>query len=302
MLTPATVELNPQYNVNGVPRPLAALRFLKHVDEICVVENGAVPELGIVVNGRMIGLVDPYDEWEMTSAFDQGSTIERIRKLKPLVIFKYQWRRNCNYPIGTVSAGLPCFQELVCPGDLLTRPRPIDVTARMRGIGDYHWAVAKDEWMIARAHLVVQGEILGRQGYCTKRGFVEIDHYASELWNAQIGFDWRGAGYLTHRLIEYIRAGVVPITRPMGEEFPLRDDVILEDGIHYVSCSDPGQFANEARRLLADPSKIERMRRNLIELWQRKLCPRAQGHWIWEKLKAALLEKPSDNFGLTEEL
>src|SRR5688572_12683474 len=133
MLTPATVELNPQYNVNGVPRPLAILHFLQHVDEICVVENGYVPELAIVVNGQMIGLVDPYDEWEMASAYDRGSTIERIRELSPLVIFKYQWRRGGNYPTGTVSAGLPCFEELVPPSDLLTRPRPIDVTARMRG-------------------------------------------------------------------------------------------------------------------------------------------------------------------------
>ena len=101
-----TVQLNPQYRVNGVSRPLETLRFLKNVAEVCVVENGSLPELGIVVNDRMIGLVDPYDEWEMTSAFDQWSTIERIEELKPLVIFKYQWRRGGNYPHGTISAGL----------------------------------------------------------------------------------------------------------------------------------------------------------------------------------------------------
>jgi hypothetical protein len=284
----ATVEINPQYPVNGVHRPLAVLRYLKHVDEIRVVENEAIPELGIVVDGRMTGLVDPYDEWELTSAFDRCSTVERIRELKPLVILKYQWRRGCDYPSGTVSAGLPCYEEVPPPADLLTRPRPIDVTARMRGVGEYHWAVPKDEWMIARAHLSVQAEILEREGFCARRGFVESARYASELWDAKIGFDWRGAGYLTHRLIEYIRAGVVPITRPMGQEFPLRDDVILENGVHYVSCSDPGRFADEARRLLADPEKVETMRRNLIELWQEKLCPRAQGYWIWKQLKGAL--------------
>jgi hypothetical protein len=288
MSMPVMVELNPQYKVNGVSRPLETLRFLKHVDEVCVVENGSLPELGIVVNERMIGLVDPYDEWDLTSAFDRWSTIERIKELQPSVIFKYQWRRGEHYPNGTISAGLPCLKDLVPPDDLLTRHRPIDVSARMRGVGEYHWAVPKDEWMVARAHLVVQAEILAREGFCAKRGFVAAAHYASELWDTRIGFDWRGAGYLTHRLIEYIRAGVVPITRPMGNEFPLREDVILEDGVHYVSCSDPGQFANEARRLLADSKKIERMRRNLIELWQQKLCPRAQGYWIWEKLKAAL--------------
>src|SRR5437763_4617143 len=161
---PVMVELNPQYKVNGVSRPLETLRFLKNVDEVCVVENGSLPELGIVVNDRMIGFVDPYDEWEMTSAFDRCSTIERIRELKPLVIFKYQWRRGGNYPNGTISAGLPCLKELFPPDDLLTRPRPIDVSARMRGVGEYNWAVPKEEWMIGRVHLVVQAVILASGG------------------------------------------------------------------------------------------------------------------------------------------
>ena len=88
--------------------------------------------------------------------------------------------------------------------------------------------------------------------------------------------------------MEYIRAGVVPITRPLGEEWPIREDVILQDGIHCVFCPDPADFAREASKLLLDRAKLARIRRNLMELWQEKLCPAAHGLWIWEKLKAVL--------------
>lgn len=284
------VELNPWYTVNKDRRRLEILPYLRHVSEICVVENEGIPALCIVVNGRMLGMVDPYDEWEMASPSDPGNMAERIRELKPSVIFKYQFRRGIDYPPGTTSAGYPCFRrfrQVACPADLLTRARPIDITARMRVNRDYDWAV-DEHWMIARSRIVEQAKLLGREGHNSKWGFVNADQYLSELWDAQIGFDWRGRGFLTHRIIEYIRAGVVPITRPLGEEWPVREDVILEDGIHCVFCSNPSQFAREARLLLADRAKIENIRHNLIELWQEKLCPAAQGYWIWEKLKGAL--------------
>lgn len=288
MASKVRVELNPWYNVNKVPRRLEILPYLRHVNEICVVENEGIPALSIVVNGKVLGLVDPYDECETASRYDEGSTIQRIRELKPSLIFKYQWHRGIDYPPGTISAGYPCFRPVPCPANLLTRPRPIDITARMRVNYDYHWGVDA-HWMIARSRIVQQTALLGREGYNTRWGFVSADQYVSELWGAQIGFDWRGAGFLTHRIIEYIRAGVVPITRPLGDEWPVREDVILEDGVHCVFCSDPSQFACEARLLLADRPKIERIRRNLIELWREKLSPAAQGDWIWEKLKTALV-------------
>ena len=163
------------------------------------------------------------------------------------------------------------------PSDLLTRARPIDITARMRTY-DHH-----------RSRVVEQAKRLGQEGYTIHVDLVDMDQYLADLWNAQIGFDWYGSGMLTYRMIEYIRAGVVPILHPLGAEWPVRDDVILEHGVHCVYCSNPNDFANEARRLLADPAKIEKIRRNLIALWETKLCPEAQGYWTWEKLKAALV-------------
>lgn len=280
------VELNPTYKVNGISRPLEILPWLKQVDEISVVANSHVPPLSIVVNNRVLAVVDPFDGPEMNSPCDEDSTLQRVRDLRPSLIFKYQWRRGVDYPKGTVSAGYPCVKDVACPTDLLTRSRSIAITARMRVNGDYHWA-ANTDWMLARSRIVNQAKLLRYLGHNTKWGLIGDGEYLSELWDTRIGFEWSGNGYLTHRLIEYIRAGVVPITRPLGDEWPIREDVALEDGVHCVFCPDPYRFAQEASRLLLNPQKIARIRRNLLKLWDEKLCPKAQGNWIWSKLKAA---------------
>jgi hypothetical protein len=281
------VELNPDYKVNGGLRPLEILSWLQQVDEISVATNSKVPPLSIVVNNRVVAVVDPFDEPELNSPSDEGSTLERIRELQPLLVFKYQWRRGVEYPRGTISAGYPCLQDVECPPDLLTRRRPIAITARMRVNHDYHLAT-NTQWMLARSCIVNQARLLSPLGHNTKCGLVDTGEYTSELWDTQIGFEWRGNGYLTHRLMEYIRAGVVPLTRPLGKEWPIREDVILEDGVHCVFCPDPYRFAHEASRLLLDTEKIARIRRNLLKLWQDKLCPKAQGNWMWSKLRQAL--------------
>jgi hypothetical protein len=280
------VELNPWYRVNDELRALHFLSYLKHVKEISVVENEDISPLAIVVNGQVLGVIDPYDGWETSSIRRRGYMVPTIRSLKPRVVFKYQCRRGADYPRGTVSAGYPCLREIVGPQDLLTRARPINVTARMRVNHDYLWA-ADVPWMLARSAIVEQAKLLSTEGYNCRFGFASVEQYESELWNAEVGFDWRGAGYLTHRLIEYVRAGVVPITCPFGEEWPVREDVVLEDGVHGIFCSDPKEFASEAKSLLRDAAKIRKIRRNLVDLWQEKLAPAAQGCWIWRKLQAA---------------
>lgn len=282
------VEVNPNYKCSGGTRPLEILPWLREVKEITLVENGDLPQLSIVVHKRVVALVDPFDEAGMESRFDDaGSTLQRVAALQPSVIFKYQFRRGVDYPEGTISAGYPCFRNVACPSDLLTRRRPIKIMARMRMNGDYHWAT-NTEWMKARTCIVNQARLLARLGHDTRSGLTGNMEYTAELWDTQIGFDWCGTGYLTHRLIEFIRAGVVPITRPLGREWPIREDVILEDGVHCIFCPDPFNFAQEASRLLLDVEKIERIRRNLARLWEEKLCPAAQGHWMWSKVKEAM--------------
>lgn len=281
------LEVNPTYRVSGNLRSLEIVRWLREVDEISVVENSKIPPLALVVNKRVVAVVDPFDDPDLDSRWDdEGSTRQRIDELQPSIVFKYQWRRGVDYPNGTISAGYPCLQDVAQPVDLLTRRRHIAVIARMRGNWDYHWAM-DTEWMKARSCIVSQIKLLTQLGHEARAGLTNPAEYTSELWDSQIGFEWRGSGYLTHRLIEYIRAGVVPITRPLGREWPIREDVVLEHGVHCIFCPDPYRFAQEASRLLLDPQKIARIRRNLLQLWEEKLCPRAQGHWLWSKIKEA---------------
>lgn len=281
------LEVNPNYRVSGSSRPLEIVRWLREVDEITVVENCEIPPLAIVVNKRVVAVVDPFDDAGLESRWDdEGSTRQRICDLQPSIVLKYQWRRGVDYPRGTISAGYPCLEEVAQPPDLLTRKRPIAVIARMRVNWDYHWAT-DIEWMKARSCIVSQIKLLTQLGHQARGGLTSAAEYTQELWDSQLGFEWRGSGYLTHRLIEYIRAGVVPITRPLGKEWPIREDVALEDGVHCIFCPDPYRFAQEASRLLLDQPKIARIRRNLLELWEEKLCPRAQGYWLWSKIKEA---------------
>lgn len=279
------VQLNPVYKVNGNSRALEILPWLEQVNEIAVVADNALPPLSIAVNDRIVAVVDPFDEPQLTSACDEGSTIQRVKDLQPLLIFKYQWQRGMDYPPGTINAGYPCVKNVTGPPDLLTRKRTITVTARMRVNGDYQ---RNTEWMMDRSRIVAQARLLERLGQTTRYGMTGANEYISELWDSQIGFDWRGYGYLTHRLIEYIRAGVIPITRPLGDHWPIREDVILEDGVHCIFCPDPFNFAREASRLLLEPQKIACIRRNLLQVWEERLCPKAQGYWLWSKLRAAI--------------
>lgn len=281
------LEVNPTYCNSGGSRALEILPWLREVSEITVVDNPHVPPLSIVLNKRVVAVVDPFDDPDLNSRWDdEGSTQQRIKDLQPAIVFKYQWRRGVDYPSGTISAGYPCAEVLPCPTDLLTRKRHIAVTARMRINKDYHWG-RDTEWMKARSCIVGQIKLLTQLGHEARVGLTSAAEYTAELWDSQIGFEWRGSGYLTHRLIEYIRAGVVPITRPLGNEWPIREDVVLEDDVHCIFCPDPYRFAQEASRLLLDQQKIARIRRNLLELWEEKLCPKAQGYWLWSKIKAA---------------
>lgn len=259
---------------------------LRQVSGLDVVESRAIPPQCIAISGRIVALVDDWDEWQSASLAHDGVIVQAIRRVGPSLVFKHQYRSGIDYPFGTVSAGYFCAVDVPsAPGDLCERDRPIDVSARMRADGGaYGMPGVSRGWLNARAELVEQASRLGREGWLTRTGKTDRDVYHAELLDTKIGFNWRGWGKLTHRMIEYFRAGVVMVTDPLGTEWPLREDIVLEHGVHCVFCSDPSHFASVARSLLLDPARMALIRRNVVDLWSAKLCPAAMGDWYWKKL------------------
>ena len=265
------------------------LEALGEVPEIDAVEDSRVPPQCIAV-GEVLALIDDEDAWDNLSAPRNGTFVDWITEIKPGIIFKHQYRRGADYPPGTVSAGYPSPRLAIyrpdSPLDLLTRERPIDVTARMR-TGGYRFP--RDlPWMASRRELVRQAERLEAEGLAVRYGKISFDLYLEELYDTKLGFNYRGFGLLTYRILEYFRAGVVMLTQPLGPEWPLRDDVVLEDGVHCVFCESPEDFRRAALALLKDRAEMKRMRKNILGLWRERLSLRAIGEWHWNHLCKAL--------------
>jgi hypothetical protein len=248
-----------------------------------------IPAQCLAVDGRVVAFVDDLDAWDSLAAGKTSDLMRSIDAVKPAIVFKVQYRSGTVYPVGTVSAGYFCHPLApagASQNNLLHRDRPIDVTSRMR-ISEYPGP--PQPWMPERRTIVKEAEALARCGYAAVHGRIALRQYIEELPAAQIGFHWRGYGRLCYRLIEYISAGVVPITEPLGKEWPVREDVTIEDGITCVVCDQPSRFGAEAKALLRDRRKLKRIRGNLCELWTSRLALPAMGQWYWERLKRAHL-------------
>jgi hypothetical protein len=246
-----------------------------------------LPPQTIAVGNRPIGFVDDLDGWD--SLEEGGGARPALAGLNPAIIFKLQYRAGARYPPGTIAAGffahpaVYAMRRAAGSGHV----RKIAVTSRMRTAG---YAGGQSEpWMAERQRLVAEAMKLRRAGYCTVFEKIELDGYLAELTESEVGFNWRGFGRLTYRLIEYIAAGVVPITQPLGPEWPLRADITLEDGITAIFCDRPEHFGAEAKALLRDRRKVARMREALRELWTGCLALPAMGQWYWEQLRRAYL-------------
>jgi hypothetical protein len=259
-------------------------RALQQVPEIKVTCASDIPPQCISIGGKVLAVVDDFDAWDSLMPERGGEFLEWVHSLRPAIIFKLQYRRGADYPAGTVSAGYLCHPlsyDVTMPPDLGSRARSVDVTARMRTGG---YESPETDWMRQRAEIVSQTRRLADEGLNVIYGKISPEGYHAELPNAQIGFVWRGFGMLCYRLLEYLRAGVIPITEPLGAEWPLREDVILEDDVHCVHCDDPKRFAEAARLLLRDRRKMKRIRGNILDLWRERLCLAAMGRWYWNEL------------------
>ncbi len=291
---PFEVRMNPrifgELRESGVMKTV--FTALATVPGIHLARSYDIPEQCISVESRIVGFVDDLDAWDSLSVAGNSVLPAWIAGLTPAIIFKAQWRNGAVYPPGTISAGYFCHPDAygtVSPDDLLNRDRPIDVTSRMR-TGGYNGP--PQSWMEERQTIVEEAAALARNGYSAVHGKVAMTEYLRELPDTAVGFHWRGYGRISYRLIEYISAGVVPITQSLGREWPIREDITIEDGITCVVCDNPGNFGAEAKALLKDRAKLARIRKNICELWTECLALPAMGRWYWEQLRRAHLAMP----------
>jgi hypothetical protein len=281
------VFVNPNRTEGGRSGSLAnVLNALRRVPGLEVAESSSIPPQCIAVADEVVAFIDDLDAWESASPAHGGESVEAIRRVSPRIIFKYQYRSGIDYLPGTVSAGYFCAEDIEdAPRDCLHRCRPVDVSARMRSAGYGH---LRCDWKPIRGVVVAEAARLGREGYQTRIGKIDRGLYYRELFDTKIGLNWRGYGKLTYRMIEYARAGVVMITDPLGAIWPVREDIVLEDGVHCVYCDDAARFGEVAVSLLNDPARLASIRRNVVALWESKLCPEAMGAWYWAKLQDCL--------------
>src|SRR3990167_5546773 len=130
--------------------------------------------------------------------------------------------------------------------DLLKRKRNIDVVAQMRW---FNSGGKEHIWGYKRLELIKQAELLRKKGYNTKFKMESQNDYQNGLLDTKIGFIWSASAYLGWKITEFIQHGVVMITEPLGKEYPICNDIILEDGIHCIFCNEPELFGDIAIEL-----------------------------------------------------
>jgi hypothetical protein len=171
---------------------------------------------------------------------------------------------------------------------LMTKPRSIDVISAMRysNSGTPPWPNLHlwPQWSFDRLTLIKQAQRLKGEGYNTITEMTGRDVYADRLADTKIGFIWSASSYLGWKIPEFIQEGVVMITEPLGKDYPLCNDVILEDGVHCVFEKNPKNFADVAKELLNDPATLNKIKENCLNLWEDKWSPSKVGQWFFKEL------------------
>lgn len=244
-----------------------------------------IPRYQIWVGKKPIAYIDIADGCKL-----RDNVKRRIDQHDYKVIFKFHYNPTFNYgKYGNRIA--PCglyrwwIHTKFDKQNLLTRKRPIDVVALMRWVNRNTPPSSKKAWAVARRTLVAQAEELQKKGYNTKAGRKKGKLlYEQLLLDTKIGFIWSASAYLGWKIPEFTQQGVVMITQSLGKNYPLANDVIFEDGVHCIFCDDPNIFGQIAIELLNDKERLEYLRRNVVELWEKRLAPREVGKWLYKKI------------------
>lgn len=242
-----------------------------------------IPSYTIEVDGKLLAYISHGDGIGL-SVSDQQVLGMNTYKL----VFKFHYRSSHNY--GKYQGRIiPCGlyrwwpQYDLSSQQILGMERGIDIMARMRihcsNPQPYH-----KPWVEARQTLVQTAGELSGEGYNTKRGLIGREDYAKELLHTKTAFIWTGTAYLGWKIPEFLQQGVIMIHPTLGTEHPLREDITLEHGVHFVCCNSPRNYKKVAMELLKDKQRMESIRANIANLWAEKLLPARMADWYYSKL------------------
>ena len=264
------------------------LKALKSTGANIEHDPNILPEF-IYVNDELVGYIAWWDSIEFTPA-DLKVMAEHDFKL----IFKFHYSPNVmdysiygKYEDRIVPCGLWRTWETEDPNykwdknDTLIRSRPIDVTAQMRHINSNNiWY----PWSHVRFQLKNLAKAMNDRGFNTSFKMIGRKAYEKKLLDTNTAFIWSATSYLGWKICEFLEQGVIMITEPLGKDYPLCNGVVLEDDVHCVFCDDPSKFEDVTKQLLADPERVKRIRKNILDLWESKLTQSNVGKWYYNKI------------------
>lgn len=242
-----------------------------------------IPRYTIEINGRLLVYIAHGDG----VGLNKGD-IEVLRENDYALIFKFHYAPLHDYGMyqdKIISCGLYRWwaNYSYSPRQILNMTRNIDVMARMRNNAGKIYPYQLP-WIRARENLVRAAIQLRAEGYSTRTGIAGRNLYAKELLHTKIAFIWTATSYLGWKIPEFLQQGVIMIHPTLGTEYPLREDVTLKDGVHFVCCNSPRDYKKVAKDLLKNKQKMESLRANIVKLWAEKLSPAKMADWYYGKL------------------
>lgn len=260
-----------------------ALQIASKILDFEVEDIRDIPIYAIKVNGKPAAYISHRDGQKLSSVDNQFLSQNEYR-----LIFKYHYSPSVDYgrySDRVVACGLYRWitDDFRSQKEIFSMRRDIDVMARMRvqcsKPQPYH-----DAWIKARKLLIQTASELASEGYETRIGKIQRVPYAMELLHSKLAFIWTGTAYLGWKIPEFLQQGVIMIHPTLGSEHPLREDITLEDGIHFVRCDNPTDYKEVAKELLRDKQRMQSIRTNIVKLWAEKLSPMKTGEWYYRKL------------------
>jgi len=245
-----------------------------------------IPEYAIEVDGKLLAYISHGD--------GIGLSVNDCKALKAdkyESVFKFHYSPSHDYGgyrDRIIACGLYRWwpQYNFDSQQILGMERKIDIMARMR-IRCSKPQFYHKPWSKAREILVRTAEKLSENGYSARTSLTKREDYARELLHTKMAFIWTGTAYLGWKIPEFLQQGVIMIHPTLGSEHPLREDVALEDGVHFVCCNNPRDYKKVAKELLKDKQRMESIRKDIAKLWAEKLSPARMADWYYGKLVGA---------------